>query len=546
MYIRFFKPLSYLCSMLALSACDDSTQVVEQSTLQAPQINWYEQGQADIQHTIVASEKINNRLGSAKNIILFVGDGMGISTVTAARILDGQRKGQSGEENQLSFGQFPFSGLSKTYNVDAQTPDSAGTMTALITGVKTDAGVLGVNEKIQRGDCTSVAGNELVTALELAELAGMSTGIVTTARVTHATPGANYAKSADRDWEDVSDMPQAAINGGCKDIAQQLIQFEDNLKQRFPTANINGIEVVMGGGRRHFLPKEKQANTSDAVSDIEGDRTDGLNLISQWQSIYPQGVYVMDTAGFANIDPNKTQHVLGLFNESHMRYEADRSNDKAGEPSLSEMTKAAIEILDNNPNGFFLNVEAGRIDHGHHAGNAHNALTDAIELSHAVQIALENTNPEETLIIVTADHSHVFTMAGYPKRGNPILGKVVNVGKSDPALAGDGRPYTTLGYINGKGFHDRHEHTDADAVYDEAIVAGRHLTAKVDTQAPGFHQEALVPLESETHGGEDVGIYATGPGAHLVSGVHEQNYIFHVMNHAGGLTQKARRHLMQK
>lgn len=546
MDIRFLNPLFYLCSVLALNACDDGSQIVSQSPLQAPQINWYEQGQTDIQNAISAYEKITNRMGSAKNIILFVGDGMGISTVTAARILDGQRKGHSGEENQLSFGQFPFSGLSKTYNVDAQTPDSAGTMTALITGVKTDAGILGINEKVKRGDCNTVAGNELVTALELAELAGMSTGIVTTARVTHATPAANYAKSADRNWEDISDMPQKAIDDGCKDIAQQLIDFESNLKRRFPTADVSGIEVIMGGGRRHFLPKDKQANSADAVSEVEGNRTDGVNLIEQWQALYPDGLYVMDAAGFANINLNKTQHLLGLFNESHMRYETDRANDKAGEPSLSEMTKAAIEMLGKNPNGFFLNVEAGRIDHGHHAGNAYNALTDAIELSHAVQTALENTNLEETLIIVTADHSHVFTMAGYPKRGNPILGKVVNVGENAPAMANDGRPYTTLGYMNGRGFHDLHTHTDANEVYDEGIVTGRHLTNHVDTQASGYHQEALVPLSSETHGGEDVGIYAIGPGAHLVSGVHEQNYIFHVMNHAGGLTQKAMPYLTQK
>ncbi|WP_272990111.1 alkaline phosphatase, partial [Spongiibacter tropicus] len=123
---------------------------------------------------------------------------------------------------------------------------------------------------------------------------------------------------------------------------------------------------------------------------------------------------------------------FGLFNESHMQYEADRNNDIAGEPSLRDMTAKAIQILDNNPEGFFMMVESGRIDHAHHAGNAYGALTDAIELSEAVAKAVELTNPEETLIIVTADHSHVFTIAGYPKRGNPILGKVVSVGKTSP------------------------------------------------------------------------------------------------------------------
>jgi len=179
--------------------------------------------------TVSSQQELNamveNLRGTAKNVILFVGDGMGVSTVTAARILDGQMKGLAGEENQLSFDRFPFSGLSKTYNVDAQTPDSAGTMTAMMSGIKTDVGVIGVDEDIERGDCSTVAGNELVTALELAEIAGKSTGIISTARITHATPAATYAKSADRNWKHVSDMPDAAVTAGRTHIATQLVNF---------------------------------------------------------------------------------------------------------------------------------------------------------------------------------------------------------------------------------------------------------------------------------------------------------------------------------
>ena len=222
-----------------------------------------------------------------------------------------------------------------------------------------------------------------------------------------------------------------------------------------------------------------------------------------------------------------------------MQYEADRKNDVAGEPSLRDMTETAIKVLDNNTNGFFLMVEAGRIDHAHHAGNAYNALTDAVELSEAVAKAVELTNSDDTLIIVTADHSHVFTIAGYPKRGNPILGKVVNIGSTSPALAADGMPYTTLGYTNGLGFRDLGDETDADEGYNYAIDAGRQDLLLVDTQSPGFHQEALIPIDSETHAGEDVGIYAKGPGAALVSGTNEQNVIFHVMDYAADLVNKA-------
>ncbi|MGR6872361.1 alkaline phosphatase [Pseudomonas sp. HK3] len=542
----FFPFVTVMFSVLLITACskkdssDGKLDALVNLNQQSSNV-WFVSGQDKIDAAIQHHQAINNNKGSAKNIILFVGDGMGISTVTAARILEGQRRGQTGEENQLSFGRFAFSGLSKTYNVDAQTPDSAGTMTAMVTGVKTDAGVIGVAEGVVYNDCASMAGNELLTALELAEIAGMSTGIVTTARITHATPASTYAKSPNRDWEDISDMPPLAVKAGCKDIAEQLVYFERNLESRFDGLDVDGLEVVMGGGRRHFLAKDASQNSTEKTTGIEGDRTDGRNLIAQWQQQYPDGQYVMDQAGFDAINVQSTPHVFALFNESHMRYEADRKDDVAGEPSLSEMTKTAIELLDKNDKGFFLTVEAGRIDHGHHAGNAYNALSDAIELSNAVQAAVDATRDTETLIIVTADHSHVFTMAGYPRRGNPILGKVINVGSSDYALADDDLPYTTLGYMNGLGHRDNANKTDSDSVYGDkkGAITGRKDLTEVDTQASGFHQEALVRLESETHGGEDVGIYAQGPGAHLVTGVHEQSVIFHIMNHAGNLSAKA-------
>lgn len=473
--------------------------------------------------------------GAARNVILFIGDGMGVSTLTAARILAGQQNGMPGEEGYLSFEQFPYTSLVKTYNVDAQTPDSAGTMTAIVSGIKTDAGVIGVDEDVVRGDCSTLAGNEVITALELAEIKGMATGIVSTARITHATPAATYAKSADRNWEDVSDMPDEAVTGGCEDIASQLINFEKNLEARFPGVDVDGMEVAFGGGRRHFLPRDAAANSTDSGSEIEGDRTDDRNLVDEWQALYPQGGYVFDATGFSALD-DSTRPVLGLFNESHMQYEADRDNDIAGEPSLTEMTQKAVELLKQDEDGFFLTVESGRIDHAHHAGNAYNALNDAMELSRAVQAAQDATDPANTLILVTADHGHVFTIAGYPKRGNPILGKVVAVGATEPSLADDGMPYTTLGYSNGLGFRNLGAQTDADATYDMEVAAGRQDLDPVDTRTPGFHQEALIPLGSETHAGEDVALHATGPGAFRVNGVIEQNVIFHVIDKALGLS----------
>lgn len=571
---RQIKHVALLAISLVMAACSDSGVVADQDSVAGGGTSGASGNNSDSGNTsdvtpqpgqlpqaLGGSSMLNNMLandayksaarsvanstlpaetrGAAKNVILFIGDGMGVSTVTAARILDGQMKGGQGEENSLSWGVMPFAGLSKTYNVDAQTADSAGTMSAIMTGVKTDVGVFGVDEDVQRGQCASQAGNELVTALELAEIAGMSTGIVSTARITHATPAATYAKSVDRGWENNAVMPVEAIDQGCEDIASQLVNFEARLEARYPGLDVDGMELAMGGGRRNFLPNNPESNSSDTEEGVEGARTDGVDLTQQWKSLYPQGAYITDQVGFDAINVNDTGHVLGLFESSHMEYEANRGNDLAGEPSLAQMTAKAIDLLDNNEQGYFLSIEAGRIDHGHHAGSAFGALIDTIELSQAVQAAMEASDPADTLIIVTADHSHVFSMGGIAKRGNPILGLSVGIGQDVPALAEDGKPYTTLAYANGLGFRNFGENTNFDRTYTVDADPGRKDLSLVDTTSSGFHQETLVPLTVETHGGEDVSVYASGPGASLVTGTSEQSVLFHVMEFAADLTGRA-------
>ena len=482
------------------------------------------------------------RAGSAKNVIVFIGDGMGVSTLTAARIRQGQLAGKMGEEGLLSFETFPYTALVKTYNVDAQVPDSAGTMTAMMTGVKTNIGLLGVDENARFGVCATVAGNELTTVLELAEIKGLATGIVSTARLTHATPAATYAKSAERNWEDNSDLPDSALLGGCKDIADQLVNFEPYIEARFrgidvdgidvDGIDVDGIDVVLGGGRRHFLPDRGPGSPAGANSVVGGARTDGRDLTAEWQARYPTASYIVDQSGLDAIDTEMTSRLFGLFSESHMQFELDRSTAGTGEPSLAAMTETAIRILDNNKKGFFLMVEGGRIDHAHHAGNASRALAETIALADAVSVALATTNADETLIIVTADHSHVFTIAGYPKRGNPILGKVMPVNGAKLALDTNGQAYTTLGYSNGPGARDGAAPADADEAHARgSLAAGRNLS-ETDTTTIDYRQEPLVPLKSETHGGEDVVMHASGAGAYLIQGVVEQNLVYHMINHA--------------
>lgn len=464
--------------------------------------------------------------GKAKNVIVFLGDGMSITTVAAARILEGQRKGQSGEENHLSFEDFPGTAFSRTYNTDSQTPDSAGTMSAIATGVKTRIGVLSIGQDAKRGDCAGALKSPTLTLWELAAANGMATGVVTTTRVTHATPAATFSHSADRNWEGDTEMPESAKQAGCIDIARQMVE------SRYGT----GPDVLMGGGREYFMPASQRDPEYD---DKVGQRLDDRDLIAEWKSRHPGGSYVWNAKQLADASPNGA--LLALFEPDHMQYEHDRPKDAAGEPSLAEMTRAAIQRLQKNRTGFVLLVEGGRIDHAHHAGNAYRALTDTIAFSDAVRAASEMTSADDTLIIVTADHAHTMTFAGYPTRGNPILGKVKGGSGEggDPkeyARDASGLPYTTLGYANGPGnVGATDQQPEGPKHYPhlgssfQNIENGRPNLTDVNTEDPDYMQEALIPMSAETHGGEDVGVWARGPGATAFRGALEENSLFHVM-----------------
>lgn len=482
-------------------------------------------------HDLAEARALKPNRRRARNVILFVGDGMGVSTLTAARIFDGQQHGHPGEENVLSYETLPYVALSKTYNTNQQVADSAGTMSAMMTGYKTLAGVISVNSNVRRADCGTTKAATVPTFLEQAESVGMATGVISTARITHATPAATYAHAPERNWESDGNMQPEDLEAGCKDIALQLLENDEG----------DGIELAWGGGRRSFLPDDVDDPEHEGT---KGARRDGRDLTQEWVKRFGQGSYVWNREQFEKI-PATANHVLALFEPSHMKYEHDRKDDTGGEPSLSEMTDKAIDILSQRggKDGYFLMVEAGRIDHGHHAGNAYRALSDTVELSKAVQVALKKTSAKDTLIIVTADHSHTLTIAGYPKRGNPILGKVVSTDEHGepedaPYLDAFGLPYTTLNYANGPGYVGT---TDAQPEgpkhhphYASRPTAGTHRPdlSQVDTTDADYLQETHIFAPSETHGGEDVAIFARGPGAYLFHGVHEQSYIYHVMKYA--------------
>ena len=482
---------------------------------QVPAAEWFQAGERAIAERSVGDS------GPAKNIVLFVGDGMSLTTVAAARILEGQQRGQSGEENLLYFEQFDHLALAKTYNTNQQTPDSAGTMTAMVTGVKSFAGAIAIAPTVDRGDCAASQGHELVSLLDLAAVSGMATGIVSTARITHATPAALYAKSPDRRWESDRGLPPSAKEKGCRDIADQLVHYDVG----------RGLDIVLGGGRRAFYPAD-QADPEHP--EITGHRSDGRDLIEEWQTRHPSGQFIWDQAGFDALEPDADGPILGLFEPGHMQYEFDRPNDPAGEPALSEMVGRAIEVLSNrSDNGFLLVVESARIDHAHHANNAWRALTDTIEFAKAIEHAASQIDPQQTLMIVTADHAHALTFDGYGRRGNPIMGYAVRPAEGDrpqrPMRDHKDRPMTVLNYANGPGYRR------ADAEID---------FRKMDPLEPDYKQNAGVWQYSATHAGEDVPVYSQGPGAAPLHGVLEQNALYHAMVTAHPLLLTAQRRLM--
>nr|AVD96950.1 ALP-1 [Nilaparvata lugens] len=441
----------------------------------------------------------------AKNIILLIGDGMSLTTVTAARIYGGQAAGKNGESSSLSFENFPDIGLAKTYCVNSQVADSACTATAYLTGVKNNRATIGVTANVTKYDCRAEQDtkNHITSILDWAQKANKSTGIVTNTRITHATPAGAYAHSCYRHWEsdrDISDSNKAIDQKrACRDIAQQLIRD-------LPGKNIN---VILGGGREKLLPSSQE---------IKRGRSDNIDLIKEWTREKTErnlrNKYVATRSQLVEGNVTETDYLLGLFTDSHFQYAL--LPGKESQPSLAEMTEAAIRVLSKNEEGYFLLVEGGLIDLAHHANKAHIALHETIEFDMAIRKALELSNASDTLIVVTADHSHTLTHSGYPVRGSSVFG-----------LAGisnvDKMPLPILSYAAGPGYH----HT--------FTRDGLRYPFWDDQIDKNFRFPATFPQQEANHGGEDVPVYAKGPWSHLLTGSYEQNLIPIVMAYAAGI-----------
>jgi alkaline phosphatase len=456
-----------------------------------------------------------------KNVIFFLGDGYGIVPMTAARIY------AAGEDGELTLDTFPETAFVKTFSLDAQVTDSAPSMAAYMTGVKTRNEVLamdgdtlavapgkdpatGVSSAVN--NCPTAAnGAAATTLLELAVAKGLATGVVSTARLTHATPAATYAHVCHRNAE--YEIARQAVPGGAG----------------YNAALGAGVDVLMGGVSQYWRPYNAASNAAG--------RPDGRDLVAELQA---KGYTFVSDLTALNAAPSAAgTKLIGLYDfaksEGHMSYELDR--DPTKEPSLAEMTTKSIDILSKRDKGFFLMVEGGRIDHALHGTNAARALADAKAFDDAIKAAIARiklTDPtlKNTLIVVTADHDHTMVMNGYAALAgkttttNPgILGLMRDyTAPATPALDADGRPFTTLVFGNG-----------------ESRIAGSRglMTALTDAGVSdrNYHQEAVVPMGigGETHGGADVFLAAMGLGADTFHGMIDNTQVFTLIRQAVGL-----------
>jgi alkaline phosphatase len=450
-------------------------------------------------------------VATPKNVIFFLGDGMGLTTMTAARIY------AVGEDGELTMDTLPETAFVKTFSKDSQVTDSAPSMAAYMTGVKSNNEVLAMsadtvaidpiadaNGNKLANNCGSNNGKAATTLLELAKAKGRSAGVVSTARVTHATPAATYSHVCHRDLE--NDIAAALVPGGAG--------YNSAL-------GATGMEVVLGGGQQFFmLPKDG------------GKRADGRDLVAELKA---KNYTVANTAAAFNaVDASKTDRLFGVFTSGHMSYELDR--DASKEPSLTEMTLKAMDVLSKNSKGYFLMVEGGRIDHALHATQAKKALQETVSFDDAIKAAIAKvklTDPDlkNTLIVVTADHDHTLVLNGYAKRTGKtsasnagVLGVVKNYVTGAVEKDLDGAPYSIIGFGNG----------------ENRTQASRSTMAALDettTSANEYHQEAVIRMGAggETHGGTDVFLGAIGTGADTFYGTIDNTRVFSLVKAAAEL-----------
>ncbi|ADE53946.1 alkaline phosphatase [Coraliomargarita akajimensis] len=449
-----------------------------------------------IGHQAVAvSPQKPQSLGKAKNLIFLVADGMGTGTLSLANHWKLRAKGEPLHWMQLYNTPGFHSSFQNTASASSPVTDSAAAASAWGSGQRVN----------NRSLNTSVDGQPLVPLYDYAKKAGKKTGLVSTCKVTHATPAGFAASVLHRDMEDA--------------IALQYLE--------------KGIDCMLGGGRHHFQ--------REAVPHLLPQLAkEAVDLLPQFKA---KGYQIVENrTGLEQVVPGKP--LLGLFAGGHIPYALDRNNDSGFQhvPSLPEMFTAALKQLDGAPKGFVLQVEGGRVDHAGHANDPACILQEQLEFDDCIPLALEfiATHPD-TLLIVTTDHG---------TGGCQLNGYGMNYNGTGAALDRINQftaSFDTLAYrFKTRGNFDTVQFQQATGIKANLDQADR-IQAAIDTNIPNlnsvmtdtFRDELMgisaVGWTSNNHTAENVELLAAGPGAEAIPGLIDNNQLFGYMRQALGI-----------
>ncbi len=461
----------------------------------------------------------------ARNVIFFLGDGMGQPVITAARILSkGITEGKY--HGLLNMDTMEYRGLVTTSGIDSIATDSANSMSSYMTGHKSSVNAMGVYAANDPDPNTHPRVETLAEMLKRTR--DMKVGVVTTAEIQDATPAAVWARTRRR-AEYVEIMDQAL------DPAQ-------------------GPDVILGGGMATLVPQSVPGSR----------RTDDRDLRDEFQAA-GYG-YVSTATELANLMSGPTpEKLIGTFTMGNLNVYLDRAHspdpdvlgDFPDQPTLMEMTTAALEILSESPKGFMLMVEAASIDKMEHPLDGPRAVYDTIEFDKALGIALEFAAKDgETLVVVTADHNHSMSIVGtHDRRDNPSPAREGNGVYGDAGFPsyvdsdGDGFPddpnpdvQLFFGWSNHPDHSDDFQHNGRFAQPALIDATGRAFD-NPDRDPDALVQIGNLPYNQSNcvHTVEDVGVFASGPGASRFNAVQDNTEIFYGIADALRLVLPVRR-----
>jgi alkaline phosphatase len=437
---------------------------------------------------VLLSYSILSYASRAKNIILMIGDGMGPAHVQTTWLYTTKQLGKNLVMTELmDRGQTAYL-INDT--ADSTVTESAAAAVQMATGVRVLARAVGIGPD----------GKALKTILEMAKEKGKATGLVTTSGITDATPAAFVAHVEHRSKEDV--------------IAEQLIK-----------SNVN---ILFGGRKDFFIPETEK-----------GKRKDGRNLLREAGQ---NGYIVVETA--EEMKKAQGEKILGLFNKENMLFEIDRR--ESSEPSLAEMTAKAMEVLQRSNEGFFLMVEAGRIDHAAHHHDISAVISDTLAFDEAIKVAYDfQKKYPDTLLIVTADHE---------------TGGLAVIGHSQTSQEYVGINLEALSNI--KGSHEKRnkelgkdptlekikevikKYYEVELKDDEVKEIKENSLSKLDSRHFRYDRDGVIAFmlrlyhrvgwATDSHSATPLFFWGIGPGSEKIKGWRHNTELFAIMKEAYG------------